>query len=210
MILPGDLVVDIILDAPLLTIDGITRSCTHGHLLPVSDSVPNTDMSSPEVGQNLAFRLLSPFGTLYLPRPDDLVIGRVLAVLPGLAGYRLDIRSFTHALLPSLAFDNVNRRTVASLPVGTYVLARVSFLPSNVGTVELSCLGGLGPLTDPDGRVVELPLSTVRNPPKRLFARLAAKTPFAIRLVANGRAWVTALTLRDTLSVCRSLTSLAS
>ncbi|TNJ28781.1 putative Exosome complex exonuclease [Giardia muris] len=202
-VLPGDRVEGSIPSALLITVDGVTYSHGCGHLTRGLDQEGQEGQGG-DRGQG-ELHLVSPYGSLYLPRQDDVVIGHIIGFVPAL-GYRVDVRSFVPALLPLLAFDNASRRTTTVLPNGSHVVARVSYVPPGLGgTVELSCLHGLGPLVDPEGRSIEFSLSAVFNPPRRLLSRIASKTPFSIRLAANGRAWITALTLRDTLSVCHSL-----
>jgi len=151
----------------------------------------------------------------YIPREGDFVVGIVTHRSSEI--YRVDIRAPCTALLPSLAFNAATRRNKPAIEVGALVYARVAAAHPDLET-ELSCVDPeskkswntgeilLGELRG--GTTFEVALSATQ----RLIAsdcfvldRLGQDFAFQICVGDNGRVWLAAASLRETVLLVQAI-----
>jgi exosome complex component RRP40 len=141
-------------------------------------------------------------GRRYAPKSGDLVIGTVTERL-GARGYRVNIRSSSSAMLPSLSFDGASKRNHPDLPVGALVYARVEEANKHIET-ELTCCADSGAKKDwmtgeaqfgklVGGTTVECSHSLARNlleDEAVVLMSLAQHVKFEVAIGFNGWVWI--------------------
>jgi exosome complex component RRP40 len=116
------------------------------------------------------------------------------------------------ATLPALAFENATRRNRPNLVVGSLVYARCESAPRDAEPL-LSCTdaGGkaaaFGPLTAglPFALQTRAARALLARPPPRALAALGAALSFELVVGVNGRCWVHAAAVQDTVLVANAL-----
>ncbi|KAG9315789.1 hypothetical protein JVU11DRAFT_3438 [Chiua virens] len=146
----------------------------------------------------------------YVPAPQESVIG----VVHGRSGegYRVDIGSAHPAILDGLAFEGATKRSKPNLKVGALVYARVSLAHKDMEP-ELECFDaqthkaeGFGELTG--GFVVQCSLRTSRlllDSKHFLLPFLGSRFPLEAAVGMNGRIWVSAKEVKQTIAVIRCI-----
>ena len=156
-------------------------------------------------------------GRRYAPKPGDLVIGTVTERL-GARGYRVNIRSSSTAVLPSLEFDGASKRNHPDLPVGALVYARVSGANKHVET-ELTCCADSGVKKDwmtgeaqfgnlVSGTTVECSHSLARNlldEESTVLMSLARHVKFEVAIGFNGWVWIDSETPLTTIVIANAI-----
>ncbi|EGG03995.1 uncharacterized protein MELLADRAFT_29054, partial [Melampsora larici-populina 98AG31] len=141
----------------------------------------------------------------YVPALGEPVIGIIVSRQAD--GYKVDIGSSLTARLDALAFESATKRSKPNLKIGTVVYARVSLALPFIEP-ELECMdpttmkaNGFGEMTggylmrDLDLRNSRLLLS----PPQTLLAKLGQQVPYEISIGLNGRIWLKAKTVSQTI-----------
>uniref|UniRef100_A0A1E1XFX1 Exosome complex component RRP40 n=1 Tax=Amblyomma aureolatum TaxID=187763 RepID=A0A1E1XFX1_9ACAR len=149
----------------------------------------------------------------YIPAKGDCVIG--IVTVKGTETVRVNIGSSEPASLSVFAFEGATKRNRPDIEVGDLVMAQV--LMANRGMEpELVCVdsygkkGILGVLRSPTGFLIKVPINLIN----KLLAKdcsflqtLGKRVQFEIALGQNGRIWVNADTLQNTLSICNTILS---
>jgi len=127
-------------------------------------------------------------------------------------GFRVDIGSAHPASLDGLAFEGATKRNKPNLKVGCLVYARVSLAHKDMEP-ELECFDaqtrkseGFGELKG--GFVVRCSLKMCRDlldPEHFLLPLLGGRFPFESAVGLNGRVWVCAKEIRQTISMARCI-----
>ncbi|KAK4686094.1 exosome complex component RRP40, partial [Tremellales sp. Uapishka_1] len=144
----------------------------------------------------------------YVPSVKELVLGTIIA--RHAEGYRVDIGSAQMASLDALAFADATKRSKPNLKVGTLVYARVSTANRDMEP-EVECFDpttgksdGFGELKG--GVLIQCSLRLCRqllNPKFVLLPTLAGQIPFETAIGLNGRIWVKAGTVAQTIALKR-------
>jgi exosome complex component RRP40 len=148
----------------------------------------------------------------YVAARGENVIGVVMAK----AGdtFRVDIGTSEPASLSYLAFEGATKKNRPAVAVGDLVYAKL-LVASRDMEPELVCVdsygkkAGLGVLTG-GGFVFSVPLHLVRKllaPESGLLAALGAATPFEVAVGMNGRVWVRARSVRETVCLAQAVES---
>jgi len=146
----------------------------------------------------------------YVPAPQESVIGVVLGRSGD--GWRVDVGSAHPALLDGLAFEGATKRSKPNLKVGTLVYARVSLAHKDMEP-ELECFDaqthkaeGFGELSG--GFLVQCSLRMSRlllDPKHFLLPFLGSRFPLEAAVGMNGRIWVSAKEIKQTIAVVRCI-----
>jgi len=146
----------------------------------------------------------------YVPAAQEPVIG-IVSDRQG-EGWRVDIGSAHQASLDGLAFEGASRRNRPNLKVNSLVYARVSLAHKDMEP-ELECFDaqtrkaeGFGELKG--GFLVRCSLKMSRNllnPNYFLLPLLGARFPLDTALGMNGRVWVSAKEVKQTIIAARCI-----
>jgi len=146
----------------------------------------------------------------YVPAAQEAVIGVVTQKIG--EGYRVDIGSAHYASLDGLAFEAATKRNKPNLKIGCLVYARVSLAHKDMEP-ELECFDaqtrkaeGYGELKG--GFVVRCSLKMCRDlldPNHYLLPLLGARFPFEAAVGMNGRVWVNATQIKQTIALIRCI-----
>ncbi|ETW81693.1 hypothetical protein HETIRDRAFT_51402 [Heterobasidion irregulare TC 32-1] len=146
----------------------------------------------------------------YTPALQESVVG-IVAGKQG-EGWRVDIGSAHNASLDGLAFEGASRRNRPNLKVGSLIYARVSLAHKDMEP-ELECFDaqtrkaeGFGELKG--GLLVRCSLKMARNlldPSYFLLSLLGSHFPLDVAVGVNGRVWIKANEVRDTIAVTRCI-----
>jgi len=146
----------------------------------------------------------------YIPAPQESVIGVIIQRVG--EGFRVDIGSAHPASLDGLAFEGATKRNKPNLKVGCLVYARVSLAHKDMEP-ELECFDaqtrkseGFGELKG--GFVVRCSLKMCRDlldPEHFLLPLLGGRFPFESAVGLNGRVWVCAKEIRQTIAMARCI-----
>ncbi|KAI9573609.1 hypothetical protein HD554DRAFT_2202276 [Boletus coccyginus] len=146
----------------------------------------------------------------YVPAAQESVIG----VVHGRSGegWRVDIGSAHSALLDGLAFEGATKRSKPNLKVGALVYARVSLAHKDMEP-ELECFDaqthkaeGFGELSG--GFVIQCSLRMGRlllDPKHFLLPFLGSRFPLEAAVGMNGRIWISAKEVKQTIAVIRCI-----
>ncbi|RXK41606.1 hypothetical protein M231_01105 [Tremella mesenterica] len=144
----------------------------------------------------------------YIPAQKDLVIGTIIARHAD--GYRVDIGSAQMAQLDALAFESATKRSKPNLKIGTLVYGRVTLANRDMDP-EIECFDpstgkseGFGELKE--GLMVECSLQLCRQllkPKYPLLLALASQVKFEIAIGLNGRIWLKASSVGETIALKR-------
>ncbi|OWZ71882.1 hypothetical protein AYX14_02664 [Cryptococcus neoformans] len=148
----------------------------------------------------------------YIPAQKDIVLGIIIARHAD--GYRVDLGSSQMAQLDALAFEGATKRSKPNLKVGTLVFARVMSASRDMEP-ELECFDpntgksdGFGELKG--GVMVNATLQLCRRLLDRnhiVLPTIASVFPFEIAIGLNGRVWMKAETVGETLAMKRLIES---
>ncbi|ODO05238.1 exosome complex component RRP40 [Cryptococcus wingfieldii CBS 7118] len=144
----------------------------------------------------------------YIPAQKDMVLGVIIARHS--EGYRVDLGSAQMAQLDALSFEGATKRSKPNLKVGTLVFARVISASRDMEP-ELECFDantgksdGFGELKG--GVMINCTLQLCRQLLNRnypLLPAIASAFPFEISIGLNGRVWLKAETVSETLAMKR-------
>ncbi|WVQ73177.1 hypothetical protein IAR50_002741 [Cryptococcus sp. DSM 104548] len=144
----------------------------------------------------------------YIPAQKDMVLGVIIARHS--EGYRVDLGSAQMAQLDALSFEGATKRSKPNLKVGTLVFARVVSASRDMEP-ELECFDantgksdGFGELKG--GVMINCSLQLCRQLLDRnypLLPAIASAFPFEISIGLNGRVWLKAETVSETLAMKR-------
>ncbi|XP_029850455.2 exosome complex component RRP40 [Ixodes scapularis] len=149
----------------------------------------------------------------YVPARGDCVIGIVTA--KSAENIRVNIGSSEQGSLSMFAFEGATKRNRPDVQVGDLVMAQVLTANRDMEP-ELVCVnsygkkGILGVLRSPTAFWMRLPIDLVNRILCKdcpLLGSLGRRIPFEISLGQNGRVWVNANTLKNTLAVCNAIAS---
>ena len=146
----------------------------------------------------------------YIANRGENVIGVVIAK----AGdtFRVDIGTAEPASLSYLAFEGATKKNRPAVAVGDLVYAKL-LVASRDMEPELVCVdgygkkAGLGVLAG-GGFMMTVPLHLVRkllSPDSGLLAALGTSTPFEVAIGMNGRVWVRARSVRETICLAQAV-----
>lgn len=146
----------------------------------------------------------------YVASRGENVIGVVVAK----AGdtFRVDIGTAEPASLSYLAFEGATKKNRPAVMVGDLVYAKL-LVASRDMEPELVCVdsygkkAGLGVLAG-GGLMFSVPLHLVRkllSPDSGLLAALGSTTPFEVAVGMNGRVWVRARSVRETVCLAQAV-----
>lgn len=141
----------------------------------------------------------------YVPSRGENVIGVVVQKAGDI--FRVDVGGSCSASLSYLSFENATKKNRPEVQVGDVIYAKM-LVASKDMEPELVCVdshgkkGRLGVLTD--GFVFKCSLNLIRkilNPNCPLLASLKNEWPFELAAGMNGRIWIKAKTMRETIAV---------
>lgn len=144
-------------------------------------------------------------GKRYVPALGEPVIGIIISRQAD--GYRVDIGSSLTARLDALAFESATKRSKPNLKIGTVVYARVSLALPFIEP-ELECMDPTTMKANGFGEMIggylmrDLDLRNSRlllSPPQTLLAKLGQQVPYEISIGLNGRIWLKAKTVSQTI-----------
>ena len=146
----------------------------------------------------------------YIPARGECVVGVVMTK----AGdtFRVDIGTAEPASLSYLAFEGATKKNRPDVKVGDLVYAKL-LVASRDMEPELVCVdsygkkAGLGVLSG-GGLVFGVPLHLVRRllaPESDLLKALGTSTPFEVAVGMNGRVWVRARSVRETVCLAQAI-----
>ncbi|XP_053987905.1 exosome complex component RRP40 [Hylaeus volcanicus] len=148
----------------------------------------------------------------YVPSRGENVVGIVMQ--KGSDIFKVDIGASEPASLSYLAFEGATKKNRPDIQVGDLVFAKL-LVASKDMEPELVCVDShgkeknLGALSS-DGMLFTCSLSLIRkilNPTSPLFKKLAHSQAFEVAAGMNGRVWVKARTIHETIAVANAILS---
>ncbi|KAI7869445.1 hypothetical protein BDF14DRAFT_1782127 [Spinellus fusiger] len=146
----------------------------------------------------------------YIAAAGESVLGTVTARLAEF--YRVDIGTAHAAVLPVLAFEGATKRNKPNVNVRSLVYCRVAMANPDM-EAELECINpttakadGFGEVRG--GYVFTCSLGLCRrllNPKTPILALLGEEIPFELAVGMNGRVWVNANTVKETILVSNAI-----
>merc|ERR1711928_1323 len=144
----------------------------------------------------------------YIPTRGDNVIGVVVNKLGDY--FKVQIGSSEEASLSSIAFQGATKKNKPNVQIGDLVFAKLLIASIDMEP-ELVCVNSFGEsaglgLLPPNGFMFTVPLHHIRkilNPKCLLMKNLGKGIPFEVAIGMNGRIWVKAKTMKQTVSVAR-------
>lgn len=149
----------------------------------------------------------------YVPAKGDCVIGIVTAKTGD--SFRINIGSSEQGSLSAFAFEGATKRSRPDVQVGDLVFTQVLSACHDMEP-ELVCVnsygrkGMLGVLRSPTSFWMRVPIDYINRLLSKdcpLLRTLGQRIPFEISVGQNGRVWVNANTLKNTLAVCSVISS---
>lgn len=148
----------------------------------------------------------------YVAAVGDFIIGHVMSKI-GVDFFRLDIGAAQPAVLSYLHFEGATKKNRPNVKVGDLVFCRVIVDDKNRET-EVSCVDNFGKsagmgLLD-GGMMVQISLNCVRKITSKeciLVKTLGKHLPFEIASGINGRIWVKAASVKNTITVCNAISN---
>lgn len=149
----------------------------------------------------------------YVPAKGDSVIGIVTAKAGD--SFRVNIGASEQGSLSVFAFEGATKRSRPDVQVGDLVFAQVLSACRDMEP-EMVCInsygrkGMLGVLRSPTAFWMRVPIDFVNRILSKdcpLLQTLGRRIPFEISLGQNGRIWVNANTLKNTLLVCNAISA---
>jgi len=146
----------------------------------------------------------------YVAHRGDNILGVVLAKAGDI--FRVDIGTSEPASLSYLAFEGATKKNRPNVNPGDVVYAKL-LVASRDMEAELVCVdsygkkAGLGVL-DGGGFLFAVPLHTVRkllNPDCVLLSTLGKSVPFEIAVGMNGRVWIRARSVKETICLANAI-----
>ncbi|XP_076654450.1 exosome complex component Rrp40 [Halictus rubicundus] len=159
---------------------------------------------------NPAVYYVDSYQKRYIPNRGENVVG--IVVQKGGDIFKVDIGASEQASLSYLAFEGATKKNRPDLQVGDLVFAKLVIASKDMEP-ELVCVDShgkekkLGVLSS-DGMLFTCSLSLIRkilNPNSLLFNTLARSQAFEVAAGMNGRVWVKARTIRETIAVANAI-----
>lgn len=146
----------------------------------------------------------------YVPNRGENVIG--IITQKGGDIYKVDIGASKQACLSYLAFEGVTKKNRPDIKVGDVIFAKL-LVASKDMEPELVCVDSQGKekklgVLGPDGMLFTCSLSLVRkilNRNSPLFKMLAQSQAFEVAVGMNGRVWVKARSIQETIAVANAV-----
>lgn len=146
----------------------------------------------------------------YVPNRGENVIG--LVIQKGGDIYKVDIGASKQASLSYLAFEGATKNNRPDIQVGDIIFAKL-LVASKDMEPELVCLDSQGKekklgVLGPDGMLFTCSLSLVRKILDRkspLFKTLAQNQAFEVAVGMNGKIWVKARNIQETIAVANAI-----
>ncbi|KAJ7134722.1 exosome complex exonuclease RRP40 [Mycena epipterygia] len=146
----------------------------------------------------------------YVPASQESVIGVIIQKAG--EGFRVDIGSAQPASLDGLAFEGATKRNKPNIKIGNLIYARISLAHKDMEP-ELECFDaqtrkseGFGELKG--GFMVRCSLGMCRlllDSKHFLLPLLGARFPLEAAVGVNGRVWVSAKDVRETIGIARCI-----
>lgn len=142
----------------------------------------------------------------YVPVKGETVVGVVVNRLGDT--FKVDIGSSEQASLSYLAFEGATKSNRPDIQIGDIVFAKL-LVASRDMEPELVCVNSLGKkgkfgVLQQDGFVFTCSLNLIRkilNPDYQLLKTLGSKIPYDIAVGMNGKIWLRAKTIKETIAV---------
>jgi len=148
----------------------------------------------------------------YIPAVGDFVIGHIASKI-GVDFFRTDIGAAQPAVLSYLHFEGATKKNRPNVKVGDLVFCRV-IVDEKHREPEVSCVdnfsksAGMGLLDG--GMMIQISLNCVRKITSKdcvLVKALGKHLPFEIACGMNGRIWVKAASIKNTIIVCNAISN---
>lgn len=148
----------------------------------------------------------------YVPAVGDSLIGHVFSKI-GVDFFRVDIGAAQPAVLSYLHFEGATKKNRPNVKVGDLVFCRVIVDDKN-REPEVSCVdnfskaAGMGLLEG--GMMIQISLNCVRKITSKeciLVKSLGKHLPFELACGMNGRIWVKATSIKNTITVCNAISN---
>ncbi|CCH62309.1 hypothetical protein TBLA_0H00160 [Henningerozyma blattae CBS 6284] len=208
IVLPGDLLsVTTNEELPVLLGPGVVEDPQTQIITPVNAGIEVVTQTRKATTINIDYD-----STRYIPAVGDYVIG----IITGAFGdsYKVSLASFSNGVsLSYMAFPNATKKNRPTLKVGDLVYARVCSAEKEL-EAEIECVDsttgkdtGFGHLAG--GMVIDVTLSFARNllfnNDSSMLKILAKHTQFEIAIGVNGKIWVKAPDIKNTLACYKSI-----
>ncbi|XP_076290284.1 exosome complex component Rrp40 isoform X2 [Lasioglossum baleicum] len=159
---------------------------------------------------NPAVYYVDSYQKRYIPNRGENVVG--IVVQKGGDIFKVDIGASEQASLSYLAFEGATKKNRPDLQVGDLVFAKLVVASKDMEP-ELVCVDSHGKekklgVLGSDGMLFTCSLSLIRkilNPSSLLFNTLARSQAFEVAAGMNGRVWVKARTIRETIAVANAI-----
>ena len=203
LVIAGDVLDDIpddkcVILGPGLSREGVKVVCVKNGLL----RVKNSDKANPVYW-------VDSHGHRYVACKGDNVLG--IVINKGGDTFRVDIGTNEPASLSYLAFESATKKNRPNVNIGDVVYAKL-IVASKDMEAEMVCVdsygksNGMGVLND--GYLFNVSLNLVRkllNKSCQLLQTLGKSIPFEIAIGMNGRVWIRAKTVRNTIGIANAI-----
>lgn len=148
----------------------------------------------------------------YIPAIGDCLIGHIASKI-GVDFFRVDIGASQPAVLSYLHFEGATKKNRPNVKVGDLVFCRV-LVDDKHREPEVSCVdnfskaAGMGLLDG--GMMIQISLNCVRKITTKdcvLVKSLGKHLPFEIACGMNGRVWIKAGSIKNTITVCNAISN---
>lgn len=148
----------------------------------------------------------------YIPAVGDFLIGHIASKI-GVDFFRTDIGAAQPAVLSYLHFEGATKKNRPNVKVGDLVFCRV-LVDEKHREPEVSCVDNFGKsagmgLLD-GGMTIQISLNCVRKITSKdciLVKALGKQLPFELACGMNGRIWVKAGSIKNTITVCNAISN---
>jgi len=148
----------------------------------------------------------------YIPAVGDYLIGHIASKI-GVDFFRVDVGAAQPAVLSYLHFEGATKKNRPNVKVGDLVFCRV-LVDDKHREPEVSCVDNFGKsagmgLLD-GGMIIQISLNCVRKITSKdciLVKSLGKHLPFEIACGMNGRIWVKAGSVKNTIAVCNAISN---
>jgi len=148
----------------------------------------------------------------YIPAIGDYLIGHIASKI-GVDFFRTDIGAAQPAVLSYLHFEGATKKNRPNVKVGDLVFCRV-LVDEKHREPEVACVDNFGKaagmgLLD-GGMMIQISLNCVRKITSKdciLVKALGKHLPFELACGMNGRIWVKAASVKNTITVCNAISN---
>jgi len=148
----------------------------------------------------------------YIPAVGDSLIGHVFSKI-GVDFFRVDIGAAQPAVLSYLHFEGATKKNRPNVKVGDLVFCRVLVDDKN-REPEVSCVDNFGKAAGmgllEGGMMIQISLNCVRKITSKdcvLVKTLGKHLPFEMACGINGRIWIKATSIKNTITVCNTISN---